>query len=147
MHLMKRMEINTPVKGLGGVVLDAGVGFAASYGLGQVYHRYNDKWVGKNAPRLAAVVGKLGAVALSMAAGGHQTWMGNVVNSVGQAGVNAMGLEMGLRHARKATGKQAVLMPAGAALPSGATAIGALGRAPMGRGMSWDQISEIAQGR
>jgi hypothetical protein len=150
LHLMKKMEINTPVKGVGGLVMDGAVGFGASYALGQAYHRYTDKWYGKQAPRLAAVAGKLGAVALSYASGGHQTWAGALANSVGQAGLNAIGLEMGLRHARSATGKKAVLIPSGAALPAGASemaSIGELGRAPSGRGLSWEQIEELAQGR
>jgi hypothetical protein len=150
MALMKKMEINSPVKGVGGLVMDSAVGFGASYGIGQVYHRHSDKWYGKNAARIAAAAGKLGAVVVSVLSGGHQTWLGAGLNSVGQSGVNAIGLEMGLRHARKATGKKAVLMPANAQLPAGAsdmTSIGALGRAATGRGLSWDQIEELAQGR
>jgi hypothetical protein len=152
MQLMKRMEINTPAKGVGGVALDAAVGFGASYGIGQAYHRYGDKWYGKQSARLAAAGGKLGAVVLSMMSGGHQTFLGNVANSVGQAGLNAIGLEMGLRHARAHTGKKAVLMPSDTdvkkiAGASEMSSIGALGRAAPGRGLSWDQIEELAQGR
>lgn len=148
MEMMKFGEINTPVRGVVGVALDAGIGFGASYGLGHIYHRYNDKWAGKQAPRIMAVAGKVGALAVSLMAGGSQTFFGNALNTVGQAGINAMGLELGLRHARKATGKQAVLVPAGA-LPSGATALGAhqLGAAPAGRGLSWAQIEELAASR
>jgi hypothetical protein len=152
MQLMKKMEIDTPTKGVAGLVLDSAVGFGASYGMGQVYHRYQDKWAGKNVARLSAAVGKLGAVACSVLAGGHQTWLGNVANSVGQAGVNAIGLEMGLRHARAKTGKKAVLVPSDTdvkriAGASDMTSIGELGRAATGRGLSWDQIEELAQGR
>lgn len=145
-HLMKRMNLGMG-PGVGMVLLDTGVGFGASYAIGQVYHRKGDKWYGKHAARLAAAAGKLGAVVLSMTTG--PGLMAGMANSVGQAGVNAIGLEMGLRHARKATGKKAVLLPAGAALPAGAsemTSIGALGRAQPGRGMSWDQIEELARG-
>lgn len=150
--LMKKMEINTPVKGIVGVLGDTGVGFGASYAIGQVYHRYGDKWAGKNVARITAIGGKLGALLCSALAGGHQTFVGNFANSVGQAGVNAIGLDLGLRHARKATGKKAVLVPAGADLKSlpGATditAIGALGNTPSGRGLSWSQIEELASGR
>lgn len=149
MHLMKKMEINSGMKGVVGVLVNTGVGFGASYGLGQLYHRHNDKWYGKQAPRIAGAVGKLGAIALSMASGGNATWPGGMLDAIGQAGVNAMGLEMGLRHARKATGKKAVLIPATAALPAGAsemTSMGALGKAQPGRGLSWDQIEELAAG-
>jgi len=152
MHLMKKMEINSPVKGVGGLVLDGAVGFGASYAMGQAYHRYNDKWYGKNAPRLAAVIGKLGAVGLSLLSGGHQTFVGSMANSVGQAGINAIGLEMGLRHARAKTGKKAVLVPSDTNVKaiSGASemsSIGELGKAAPGRGLTWDQIEELAQGR
>jgi len=98
-HLMKRMNLSTGKHGVTGVLLDGAVGFAASYGIGQVYHRKNDKWYGKNAARIAAVAGKLGAVALAAYSGSPGLAVG-VANSVGQAGLNAIGLEMGLRHAR-----------------------------------------------
>ena len=150
MHLMKKMEIDSGVKGVVGVLLNTGVGFGASYGLGQVYHRHSDKWYGKQSARIAAAVGKVSAVALSVAHGGHSNWLGGVMDSVGQAGVNAIGLEMGLRHARSATGKKAILVPSTMALPAGAsemTSMGALGKAAPGRGLSWDQIEELAAGR
>lgn len=152
MQLMKKMEINSPVKGVSGLVMDSAVGFGASYGIGQVYHRYSDKWYGKNVARIAAAAGKLGAVACSVLSGGHQTFLGAGLNSVGQAGVNAIGLEMGLRHARKSSGKKAVLVPADTDIKkitgaSDMTSLGALGRAAPGRAMSWDQIEELAAGR
>jgi len=150
MHLMKKMELNTPVKGVAGLLVDGGVTFGAAYGIGQVYHRYSDKFVGKQAARMAAAGGKLAAVAFSAMSGGHQTWMGSVANSIGNAGIAAMGVEMGLRHARAKSGKKAVLISSSAALPPGATemsSIGALGRAGAGTGLSWDQIEELAQSR
>jgi hypothetical protein len=150
-HLMKRMNLSTGKHGITGVLLDGAVGFGASYAIGQVYHRKNDTWYGKNAARIAAVVGKLGAVALAAHSGSPGLAVG-VTNAVGQAGLNAIGLEMGLRHARKATGKKAVLVPADADVKkiSGAsdmTSIGALPKAPAGRSLSWDQIEELATGR
>lgn len=152
MAVLKRMEINTPAKGVGSIALDAGVGFGASYGIGQVYHRYGDKAWGRNVARIAGGAGKGLAVLCSYLAGGHQTFLGNMFNSVGQSGINAIGLEMGLRHARSSTGKKAVLVPSDAdvkkiAGASEMTSIGALGRAAPGRGLSWDQIEELAQGR
>jgi len=150
-HLMKRMNLSTGKHGVTGVLIDGVVGFGASYGIGQIYHRHNDKWYGKNVARLAAVVGKLGAVGLAWYSGSPGLAVG-VANSVGQAGLNAIGLEMGLRHARKATGKKAVLVPADADVKQihGATemtSIGALPKAPAGRSLSWDQIEELATGR
>lgn len=149
MTLFKKMNLGTGIHGVTGLVVDGAVGFGASYAIGQAYHRYSDKWYGKNAPRLAAAIGKLGAVAISMVTGGHAGLAVGVVDAVGQAGINAIGLDMGLRHARKATGKRALLVPAGTDINkiSGATAIGALGKAQPGRGLSWDAIEELASGR
>lgn len=129
------------------VAVDGAVGFGASYAIGQVYHRYGDKWIGKHVARIAAVLGKLGAV-ITAALGWGMTAGG--LNAVGQSGVNAIGLEMGLRHARAATGKRAVLIDKGAALPGGAqeaTSIGDLGDTPPGRGAGWDAIDELASYR
>lgn len=150
MHIMKKMEINSGVKGITGVLLNSAVGFGTSYGLGQLYHRHSDKWYGKQGARITAAVGKLGAIGMSIASGGPATWPGGILDAVGQAGLNAIGLEMGLRHARKSTGKKAVLIPDTMALPAGAaemTSMGALGKAAPGRGLSWDQIEELAAGR
>jgi hypothetical protein len=148
-HMLKKASVNTGTKGVVGVASEAAVGFAASYGIARVYHQYGDKWYGKHAARLAAGVGLGGAVAMSMYTGGP-TFVSGVLHSVGQAGVNALGLDMGLRHARAKTGKRAVLVPTGSALPPGASemsAIGALGRAGAGTGLSWEQISELAHSR
>lgn len=148
MSLMKNMELSSGHVGLVGVALDTGVGFGASYALGRAYHAYGDKWYGKQAPRLAAIVGKVGAIAAAMM--GHAPGIvAGTLNSVGQAGVNAIGLELGLRHARKSSGKKAVLVPAGTDIKkiAGATEVttmGALGKAAPGRGLSWDQIEELA---
>ena len=150
-HLMKKMNLSTGMHGPMGVLVDGVVGFGASYGLGQLYHRKNDKWYGKQAPRIAAAVGKLGAIGLAMFSGSPSLAVG-VANSIGQAGLNAIGLEMGLRHARASTGKKAVLVPADRDVKSipGATemsSIGALPSAPAGRSLSLDQVEELAQGR
>jgi hypothetical protein len=145
-HLMKRMNLSTGKHGIAGVLIDGVAGFGASYALGQVHHRYQDKWAGKHAPRLMAAFGKLGAVALSYFNGGHPSMAVGLVDAVGQAGVNAMGLELGLRHARGATGKKAVMVSTTALPGSKTTAVGALGQAAAGRGLSWSQIEEMASG-
>ncbi len=152
MQMMKRMEINSAGKGVVGIVADSAVGFGASFAIGQVYSRHSDKWYGKNAARLAAAGGKLGAIVASLVSGGHATFIGTGFNSVGQAGVNAIGLEMGLRMGRDAKGQKAVLVPKGMdtkqiAGATDMTSIGALGRAAAGKGLSWDQIEELAQSR
>lgn len=150
MQLMKHANVGFAMPGIKGVVAGGVAGFGASYAIGQAYHRYSDKWYGKHAARLAAVAGKVGALVSSAMIGpGIVT---GTVDAVGQAGINAIGLEMGLRHARAATGKKAVLVPAGTDIKkiSGAsdiTSMGALGRAAAGRGLSWDQIEELASAR
>lgn len=148
--MLKKVEVNSATKGLVGVAMDAGVGFGASYAIGRIYHRYGDKWAGRNVARLAGGVGLAGAVACAVASHGHQTFVGNVLHAVGMAGVNAVGLDLGLRHERAKSGKRAVLVPTAAALPAGGSevsAIGALGRAGAGRGLTWDQVAELAAQR
>lgn len=152
MHMMKKMELSTGMHGPVGLAVDGAVGFGASYMLGRVYHSHGDKWWGKQSPRIAAVVGKLGAVAASLFTGGHPGLLVGGLNAIGQAGINGIGLEMGLRHAREKTGKQAFLAPAGTnlkAIPGATpmTSMGALGKAQRGRGLDWDKIQEIASSR
>jgi hypothetical protein len=152
--LMKKMDLNGPKVGAVAVLADGALGFVTSFAIGQVYHRWgtvdNPKWAAKNVARLAAGIGKLSAVLL-FAKAGHPTVLGGLMNTVGQAGLNAIGLEMGLNHARKATGKKAAIVPADFNVKSvpGAseyTQIGALGTVAPGRGMSWDQVEELAHG-
>lgn len=149
-EIMKKMDLSSPKVGIASVLVDGAVGFGASYGIGQVYTRYQDKWWGKNVARIAAAVGKLGAMA-AFGYAGHPTMVSAGLNSVGQAGINAIGLELGLKHGRKKVGKKAIIVPADAnikAIPGAAemTQIGALGKASPGKGLSWDQIEELAAG-
>lgn len=148
--VMEKMSYNTPLKGIAGLALETGVGAATSYGIGRVYAQKHDKWYGRKAAQIVAVGGKLGAAVVAGLSGGHSTYLGGVLNAAGQAGVDGYFLEKGLRHGRDKVGKKAALLPKGAALPAGAeemTSIGALGAAPMGRGLSWAQVQEIAEGR
>lgn len=151
-YLMTRshLGLSPRIAGTVGVLGEGALGFGVSYGLGQLYHRKGETWAGKNAPRLMGGIGKGLAAIMQFATNGQAGILGGLVDTVGQAGVNAMGLELGLRHARKATGKQPVLLAPGAAIPAGAipmTSIGELGQAAPGRGLSWDQINELASMR
>jgi hypothetical protein len=151
-HYMKAMTVNTTPKGLTSIALDAAVGFGASYGIGQVYSRFTDKWAGKNIAALSGVVGKLGAAALSVMNDGHATFASTMLNAAGQSGVDAYGLGLGLRHGRKSAGKKAILVPTGTdarSIPGGSdmTSLGALGRAPSGTGLDWDQVYALAKGQ
>jgi len=147
MHLIKHMDLHHGVDGVGGVVLETAAGAAASYGIGQAFTRYRDKWYGKHAPTLAAGIGKLGAVLLTAFAGRHHVLAG-LLNEVGQAGVNAKFLQMGIEHALKSKNQHVAVLPAGAdtkGLPAGSEiVVGDLGSAAAGRGLSFDQIEELA---
>ena len=142
-HGVKTMDLGHGLVGWG---LNAGLGLGAGYALGQTYHRYRDTWAGRNAPRLTAVAGKLGAVALQVVTGGPSIASG-ALDAIGQSGLTMMGCEIGLAHVRKATGFRPVLVPTSAALPSGGreiTSIAGLGEAPSGRVLSMDEIEELA---
>lgn len=133
--------------GLGKALVGAGVEFGAGFALGEVYHRHQDKWIGRHAGAVAGIVGKAGAVILQAFAGGEAHMLSGMLNSVGAAGVAMTGCEMGLRHARSATGKRVVMLPKDAALPANAreVSIGALPPAqPGGKSLTWDQIEELA---
>jgi hypothetical protein len=148
--VLEKMSYNTPLKGIMGLGAETVVGGAASYAIGRAYGQHSDKFWGNKAAHIAAGVGKVGAVIVAGIAGGHSTYLGGALNAVGQAGVDAYFLEKGLRHGRDKAGKKAALLPKNAALPAGAedmTSIGALGAAPRGRGLSWAQVQEIAEGR
>ena len=149
LRLMKTMDLDHGIRGIAGVALDSAVGFGTSYALGQAYHRFHDKWYGKHAPKLLAIGGKLGAMAMVVATGGRSHILTGMLDSAGQAGLNAYGLEMGLEHARKATGRKVVMLPKGAALPAGAEAvsIGSLPSAAKGRALSVEEIEQMAQMR
>lgn len=150
-QLMSSMKVNTPTRGAVALLLDTATGFGASVAIGEIYTRYNSKWAGKNVAALAGAAGKLGAVALSMSNHGEATMLSTLLNSVGQAGVNAYGLGLGLRHGRKAMGQKAILVPTATdakAIPGASemTSMGALGRAPDGAGMPWDEVYRLAKG-
>jgi hypothetical protein len=147
--MLEKMSYNTPLKGITGLAAETVIGGGASYAIGRAYAQHGDKFWGKKAAHIAGIGGKLGALVVSGLAGGHATYLGGALNAVGQAGVDAYFLEKGLRHGREKVGKKAALLPKGMALPAGAedmTSIGALGAAPYGRGMSWAQVQEIAEG-
>lgn len=132
--------------GLVGWGLNGVTSFASGLGVGYVHSRFRDKWVGKHAPRLAAAGGKLAGIAVQMMTGHELT--AAMFDTVGNVGLGIMGLEVGVAQGRKAAGMQAVLMPASAALPAGATKmahLGALPPAPAGEGLSWAQLQSLSE--
>jgi hypothetical protein len=148
--LMKRgvtkMDVHHGIPGVLGVALDTGAGLGASYAIGRVYAGYRDKWYGKHAPTIAAVAGKAVAVGLAVFANSDMADMAKgVFDAVGQAGVNAIGLEMGVRHGMKAADRHVVVLPKGAAAAADQeTLMGVLPPARPGRALSFEQIEELA---
>jgi hypothetical protein len=147
--LMKSAKFSTGMHGLPGLAIDTAVGAGASYAIGRAHVRYKDKVYGKHAAKIAAAVGKGGAIIVSMLTGGDAGIGVGMLNSVGQSGVNAMALTYGLKHERKAQGIKAITVPEGfntKSLPAASevTAVGALGSASAGRGLSWDAVQELA---
>ena len=142
------MDLHHGVPGVAGVVLDTAVGAGASYGLGQIYARYRDNQFGKNAPVIAAVAGKVGAMALNMFAhGSYAHWSSGVLDAIGQAGVNAKFLEMGIGHGMKAAKRHVVVLPENASVDAYKkedVLVGALPPASPGRALSFEQIEELA---
>lgn len=134
--------------GLAGFALNGVTALGAGAGIGYAYGRYRKTWIGQNSPRLAAAVGKLGAALLAVFGAPHL--LTGVVDSVGQAGLTAVGMERGLEAGRKAAGYQLVAKPAAAALPAGweqVERIGELPPAPAGEGLSWTELNELADMR
>ena len=146
LRLMKTMDLDHGVRGIGGLLLDNGVAGLTGYGLGQVYHRYQDKWYGKHAPKILAVVGNVGAIAMQIATGGRSHLITGAMASMGQTAFGIYGMEMGLAHARKHTGCKVVMLAKGSEIPSGAkeVTIGELPPAKSGKGMSFEDIERMA---
>jgi hypothetical protein len=133
---MRNRSAITPAAGFGMMVADTAVGFGGSVALGELYVRYHDKWYGKYMPEIVGGVGKVleGILIATQGVG----WLSGIAGSLGQVGVNAAGLDLGMEHARKKLGVKVAVTPA--AVPA-APKVGAL---PAGRGLAWDQVSELA---
>lgn len=142
--MIKQGDYSQGIGGLAGIAVDGGVAFVTGIGIGELYHRKGNKWYGKHAPKLVAAAGKALAL-LSMGVLGEGFVTGSL-NAAGNTGLAVSGLEVGLRHARSSSGKKAILWPKDKALPAGAEDT-ALGAAPAGKGMTWNQIEELARSR
>lgn len=144
MHALSHEDFTHGVEGVGGALLGGGLAFATGFGIGELYHRKGDKWYGKHAPKIVTAVGKAAAIA-SCVLGGPQLLTGSM-NAIGDAAAATLGLEYGLKHARSSSGVKGILWPKDKALPPGAKET-ALGAAPAGKGMTWDQVEELARSR
>lgn len=152
---IRHPKAGTP-DGIPGALMEIGVGYGASYALGQAHieFRDSDNFAAKNLPEIVAGVGKIGGLLLG---GG---WASSVCNTVGQSGVNSMGMRKGIEHALERTKRQVAITPPGvsfdvAKLPpgtkpstvlgGGGTHIGAIPQVANGsRWLDRDQIDQIA---
>ena len=93
-------------KGLGAMFAGTTVGFGASVALGTLYGKYRDKWYGQWAPAIFALAGKVAALGVFAATKGHSVVVATVLNDFGQAGVNALGLDLGVKAGLKWAGQE-----------------------------------------
>lgn len=133
--LLAKKEIGVPLIAgeVGTLIGEGALGMGVGFGIGQLYVRHQDKWIGRNAPWIAAALGKGVAAFIQILTGGHGGMVAGFADVIGQSGSTAFGLEQGLDYARKSVG----------ALPQ-KTSVGELPPASAGRAMSWQQLAEIA---
>lgn len=132
-------------RGLGAMFAGTAVGFGASVALGTIYGKYRDKWYGQWMPAFFAAGGKLAALGVFLATKGKSVVMTAVANDFGQAGVNALGLDLGIKAGAKWAGEEWMVVPKGTALPSGAHRIaGDLPPAQPGRSLEEIAVEEMA---
>lgn len=135
-------------RGLGAFFGGTAVGFGASVALGTLYGKYRDKWYGQWMPAFFAAGGKLAALAVFLGTKGRAQVATALVNDFGQAGVNALGLDLGVKAGLKWAGQELAVVPKGAALPAGAHRIaGDLPPAQVGRGLADITVEELANMR
>lgn len=132
-------------KGLGAFFAGSAVGFGASVALGTLYGKYRSKWYGQWMPAFFALGGKAAALGVFLATKGRATVTTTVLNDFGQAGVNALGLDLGVKAGLKWAGEELHVVPKGTALPSGGHRIaGELPPAQPGRSLEEISVEELA---
>lgn len=132
-------------RGLGALFTGTAVGFGASVALGTLYGKYREKWYGQWMPAFFAAGGKLAALGLFLATKGRSVVLTAAANDLGQAGVNALGLDLGVKAGLKWAGEELHVVPKGTALPKGAHRIaGDLPPAQPGRGLEEITVEELA---
>ena len=132
-------------RGLGNAAVGTVSGFAASVALGTLYGKYREHWYGQWMPVLFAVGGKALALGTFLATKGRVHLPAVILNDVGQAGVNALGLDIGVKAGLKWAKKQLVVLDDTASLPPGATRIaGELPPADPGRSLVDISVEDLA---
>lgn len=110
-----------------GIGLGTAVGFGTSVGLGNLYVKYKDKWYGKYLPYIVALAGKATAVGLALGGGDRPGFVvgAHVANDFGQSGVNALGLNWGVKMQLRKKKLKAVVVDETAQIPN-SSVLGAL---------------------
>ncbi len=131
--------------GLGAATVGTVSGFGSSVLLGLVYGKYRDHWYGQWMPAFFAAAGKLGALGLFLGTKGRVHIPVVALNDMGQAGVNALGLDLGVKLGLKWAGKQLVVQDDKTALAPGATRIaGELPPADPNRSLENISVEDLA---
>jgi hypothetical protein len=132
-------------KGLGALFAGTAVGFGASVALGTLYGKYRDKWYGQWMPAFFAAGGKLAALGVYMATKGRAQVTTHLLNDLGQAGVNALGLDLGVKAGLKWSGQELhVGTHAELAAGHGHRIAGELPPAQHGRGLEEISVEDLA---
>lgn len=135
-------------RGLGAWFAGTAAGFGSSVLLGTLYGKYRDKWYGQWMPAFFAAGGKLASLGVLLGTKGRAHISHAVLNDVGQAGVNALGLDLGVKAGLKWAGQELAVFPKGTKLPAGAHRIaGDLPPAQVGRGLADITVEELANMR
>lgn len=131
--------------GLTPAVVGTVSGFAASVALGTIYGKWRDKWYGQWSPAFFAAGGKLTALAVFLATRGRVRIPVVIANDVGQAGVNALGLNVGVMLGLKLAKKKLIIQDESAELPPGAVRVaGELPPAEPGRTLDELSVEDLA---
>ncbi len=144
LETMSRMNL-THGRGLTGAAVGTVAGFTASTALGTLYGVFHGKWYGEWMPAFFALGGKLSALAIYLLSKGKANIATMVANDIGQAGVNAFGLDLGVKLGLKIAKKQLVVQDETTALPAGAVRIaGQLPPAEPGRSLADISVEDLA---
>ena len=133
--------------GLGAWAAGTAAGFGASVALGTLYGKYRDKWYGQWMPAFFAAGGKLAALAVFMGTKGRALVSTALLNDVGQAGVNALGLDLGVKAGLKWAGQELHVVPKGTKVAGGHRIAGDLPPAQVGRGLVDISVEDLANMR
>ena len=130
--------------GLGAWFAGTAAGFGSSVLLGTLYGKYRDKWYGQWMPALFAAGGKALALGVFLGTKGKALVSTALLNDVGQAGVNALGLDLGVKAGLKWAGQELHVVPKGTRVAGGHRIAGDLPPAQVGRGLADITVDELA---